>query len=244
MRVVVADDEPIARRKLAGLLAGLPGVRLAGVAADGVEAGELVRQLRPDVVILDVEMPGASGLDLARRLAGPDRPQVIFATAFGRYGPGAFEVAATDYLLKPVTVERLAQALRRAERRRREEGLLAQALGAGPAPGAWRDEVWVPVKGGQVRLAAEDIVWIEGASDYVILHTAARSHLLRAALTGLEAAFNPQVVRRVHRSAMVNLTAVQQVRRRRREFTLILPDDSEVPVGPSYAQEVTAALGL
>jgi DNA-binding LytR/AlgR family response regulator len=245
MRVVIADDEPIARRKLAALVAEQPQVRLQGVAADGLEAGELVRVHRPDLLILDIEMPGLSGLHLARTLAAAETPpQVIFATAFGHYGVAAFEVAATDYLLKPLSRERLAQALRRARRRRVDGARLAevQATARAPSEAEWRDEVWAPVKGGLARVAAADIVWIEGAGDYVILHTAERSFMLRAGLTALEGVFDPSRIRRIHRSAMVNLAAVHRIRRRGRHEVVELRDGAEAPIGPSYAAALPAAL--
>lgn len=247
MRALIADDEPIARRRLASLLRSIPNVELLGAAADGVQAAEMIAEHQPDLVVLDIEMPGRSGLDLAGALQGPGAPVVVFVTAFARYAPKAFDIEAADYLLKPVMRDRLAQAMRRADQIRRRRAVAAgapllQTTGPDLADGR-PNALWAPIRGGRVRLSAADILWIEGARDYAILHTAARSHMLRTALGTLQDLFSPQLIRRTHRSFLVNLGEVHEIRHRTRgDVSLVLRDGSETPVGPSYAAEVMAAL--
>ncbi|MEW5684596.1 MAG: LytTR family DNA-binding domain-containing protein [Pseudomonadota bacterium] len=257
LRVVLVDDEPIALRRLALALQDVAGVEVVGSAGDGLAAEKLIAEKAPDVVILDIQMPGRTGLSLAASLPADDRPEVIFVTAFEHFAPDAFDVEAADYVLKPVRIDRLRQAIERTRRRigmRAAQSSLAsltaeveelnrrRELGADDGrPNA----IWAPAKGGEVRVAAAAIIWIEAAGDYVIVHTAHRSHMIRATLTELEAMFSPELIRRVHRSAMVNMTVVEGVKRPGRgAITLVLEAKTEVPVGPNYADAVSAALKL
>lgn len=248
IRTVLVDDEPVALRRLVQALRGAPGVEVVGTAGDGLRARQLIAELAPDLVILDIEMPGCSGLELAAQLEGDRGLEIVFLTAFGQYAPKAFEVEAADYLLKPVTPERLVQAVQRVQRRLRLKAGSAAARPAPPRDEGLHDDgrpnlIWVPVKGGEAKLRAEDIVWIEGAGDYVVVHTPTRSHLVRATMAGLEKIFSPARLRRVHRSAMVNIAMVEQIRRPGRGVvTLVLRDDIEVTVGPNYAASVISAL--
>ncbi|KQW65917.1 hypothetical protein ASE17_13970 [Phenylobacterium sp. Root77] len=249
IRTVLVDDEPVALRRLVQALRGVPGVELVGTAGDGLRARQVIAELAPDLVILDIEMPGCSGLELAAQLESERGLEIVFLTAFGQYAPKAFEVEAADYLLKPVTPERLAQAVQRVQRR-----LALKSANGGPRPAPARDErpgeddgrpnlIWVPVKGGEAKLRAEDIVWIEGAGDYVVVHTPTRSHLVRATMAGLEKIFSPARLRRVHRSAIVNIAMVEQIRRPGRGVvSLVLRDEIEVTVGPNYIASVISAL--
>ena len=249
LRTFLVDDEPVALRRLAQALEGIPGVELVGMAGDGVGARQAIAKAAPDLVILDIEMPGCSGLDLAGSLSGDAAPEVVFLTAFGRYSTMAFDAEAADYLLKPVTVDRLNQAIRRV-RRRLQARQLESELSARPWPPAPEpddqgrpNELWVPLKTGEARIRADDIVWIEGAGDYVVVHTVLRSHLFRGTMNSVEAMFSPSRIRRVHRSALVNVAKVEQIQRPGRgSLSLLLQDGIEVPVGPSYSAGVIAAL--
>ena len=156
LTVLVVDDEPLARRRLTTILRQLPGVRLAGEAEDGDEAVQLIRTLKPDVVLLDVKMPGLNGFDVLEALKGSGAPVIIFITAFNHYAVKAFEVSAIDYVLKPVAFDRLAVALDKARsvleagdiasRLAGVETVLAAIRGseAAAAPGpAYEREIWV-----------------------------------------------------------------------------------------------------
>lgn len=257
IRAILVDDEPLALRRLVMALQDVAGVELVGTAGDGLAAEAMIAEKSPDLVILDIQMPGRTGLSLAASLPAEDRPEVIFVTAFEHYAPDAFDVEAADYLLKPVRIDRLRQAIDRVRRRLALKGA-AQSVATMAAEVAelqrlrldeggddLPNAVWAPVKGGDVRIGAQSIVWIEAAGDYVIVHTPHRSHMLRATLTELEKVFSPALIRRVHRSAMVNMGLVEGIKRPGRgAITLVLEAKIEVPVGPNYAEAVSVALKL
>ena len=243
MRILLVDDEPAALDRLEVLLSQIPGVVTAGRATNGREAVEQMQALAPDLVLLDIQMPERSGLSVAAALPLETRPEIVFVTAFEVYAPDAFEVEAADYLLKPVRFDRLRQAVERA-RRRRDLKTAAQVADA-PAPAAEADGFWAPGRQGYVRVSVAEIDWIEAAKDYVLLHTPTRSHMHRVTMTALEEAIDPQVLTRVHRSAFVNLSRVQEVQRLGKGLiSLVLRDGVVVAVGPTYVRAVLARLGL
>lgn len=241
MRVLIVDDEALALDRLRTLFEQIHGIELVGQAQDGEEALAAVESLKPDIVILDVEMPGRNGLVTAAALPSAQRPEIIFATAHDRYAPDAFDVDAADYLLKPVRLDRLSQAVERARRRRnlREGGGSLSVASGGSDLG-----FWVPHREGQYHVPVEAIDWIEAARDYVLLHTALRSHMLRTTMTALEEKLTGSPLTRVHRSAFVKLDKVRSVRRANRTVTLVLADGANVQVGPSYVAAVESGLGL
>lgn len=252
MRVLLVDDEPLALRRLAALLGDIEGVEVVGEAGDGEEALRLAPALRPDLALLDIQMPGPSGLEVARALNGLG-VEVIFATAFSDRAVEAFALDAIDYLLKPIAADRLAEAVRRAARRRqgRSPGAPAPSVTAEAAvpeasgPAGVLDHFWVRQKDGHVRVPVADIQRIESDRDYVLLHTPWRSHVVRATMNELERKLPPAELARVHRSAFVRLAAVERVESHRRtSMRLHLKDGAIVEVGPSYAAGVLAALGV
>lgn len=250
MRVLIVDDEPLARERLAFALRDMPDAELVGEAADGIEAAEKIAALRPDLVITDIQMPGRTGLAVAAELTGPDRPEVVFVTAHEQFAPDAFDVEAIDYLIKPVRLDRLKQAVTRARRRRAERAALAHA--AGPAalrPGVHtpapknEDVIVVPDPRGDRYVSVSLIDWVEAAKDYVLLHTAQQSHMVRMTMAELERRFDPREMLRVHRSAFVRRGAIRNVERPGRgAIVLELADGLKVQVGPSYMRLVAAAL--
>ncbi|MET0270262.1 MAG: LytTR family DNA-binding domain-containing protein [Sphingomonas sp.] len=253
MRVLLVDDEELAIDRLEALFAEIGGVAVVGRAQDGEEALERIAALTPDLVILDVQMPGRNGLRTAADIAVEPRPELVFVTAHEHYAPEAFEVDAADYLLKPVRLDRLRQAVERARRRRAmreaqdQAGTLAQEnalLRAGATPAADDAEFWVPERNGLRRVSVDDIAWIEAARDYVLLHTATRSHMLRATMAGLEAKLAGSRLIRVHRSAFVRPERVTEVKRVGRTMTLVLEDGGQVQVGPNYVSMVESVLGI
>lgn len=199
LRLLLVDDEPPARARLRSLLAGMPGTTVAGEAGDGIEALEAVKTLQPDALLLDVQMPEVSGLDVAASLPAGG-PAVVFVTAFDRFALQAFDTAAVDYLLKPVEPERLARALARLRERR---GAQRQ-----PAP----RQLLVEERGHLRVLALDAVAWIAAADNYVELHAADGRHwLLRRTLAALLADLGPGFAR-IHRSHAVALNAVVEVR--------------------------------
>ena len=244
MRLLIADDEPPAIKRLEVLLTALSQVTVVGSVSDGVQAVEAIERLRPDVVLLDIQMPGKSGMAVAADLEPLTRPEIIFVTAFEHFAPDAFDVEAADYLLKPVRFDRLRQAIDRAERRRREREALATLAGAArEAPVAPAEALWVPTRNGEVRVGIEDIDWIEAARDYVLLHTPARSHILRATMTAMEARLGSNDLIRVHRSAMVRPSRVRGIDRVSKwQVSLVMADGVSVAVGPNYLRAALAAV--
>jgi two-component system, LytTR family, response regulator len=182
--------------------------------ATGEEALAALTQLRPDVAFLDVQMPGASGLDVARAIAGDDRTAVIFTTAYDEYALRAFEAHAIDYLLKPLDEVRFARALERA--RRLIEGCVRDEMR--PAPGntderhAEVERFWVKTCGKVVLVAVPDVDWIAAEGDYARLHVRDRSYLINDSLTALEARLAHARFARIHRSTIVNLARVAELR--------------------------------
>jgi two-component system response regulator AlgR len=203
LNVLVVDDEPLARARLRQLIADCAdrlALHVVGEAADGVAALDAVDRLGPDVVLLDISMPGMSGIEVARHLAQRQAPPaVVFVTAFDEHALQAFEVQALDYLLKPVRADRLLATLQRAQRLApREPRLeqLAQSLGAA------RSQLSVSERGRLVLVPVEDIVYLRAELKYVTIRTVPREYLTEESLTALETEFGERFVR-IHRNALV-----------------------------------------
>jgi DNA-binding LytR/AlgR family response regulator len=231
--VVIADDEPLALERLRLAFGDIDGAEVVAEAANGLEAARLIAELNPDVAVLDIQMPGRTGLGVAAALPPGDRPEIIFLTAYDHHAVDAFDVEAADYVLKPLRLERLRQAVERARRRR-------SALASPPESAAAADGFWVQGRQGLVRVPLAQIEWIEAAKDYVLLHTASRSHMLRATMASIESAHPPPALVRVHRSALVRPGAVKGLHPQGAGgAVLLLADEVAVPVGPSYLPEAT-----
>lgn len=258
LRVLIVDDEPLALSRLRVAFRAVPEAVIVGEARSGADALEQIEALRPDVVLLDVQMPDGNGVEVARRLqVRSDGPEVIFVTAFDSYAAIAFDLDASDYLLKPVHIDRLQAAIGRAERRReaRQAGeriieleLVVQAL-RGQSNEAqpktrYEDELWAPRPGGVARVPIQNVIWIEAARDYILVHTGHRSFILRETMNSLGDRLDPAVMLRVHRSAFVNKTRVDRIERFGRDgINLILANGAIVRVGATYKDAVLGALG-
>lgn len=251
MRVLIADDEPLAIERLQQQLCCIPDADLVGVARNGREALHLIREREPDVALLDVEMPGHTGFGVLASLRSRDEaPEVIFVTASTQHALEAFTVNAVDYLLKPVAFDRLREALRRAKYRldakaadkRFEElhGIIVSLSTSQAGSNTTHDqEIWVKEQGGVTRIPAEHIDLIEAAGDYVIAHVGETTHLISESLNSLEHRLDPGALMRIHRSAIVNLARVRSIRRHgQRSIALVLDSGRQVRVGPSYVQAV------
>ena len=217
MRVVIVDDEPLARLAIRQHLAGIPETQVAAECADGASAVEAIVRERPDVVFLDVQMPGLTGLDVLENI-GPDAvPAVVFVTAFDRYAIQAFEAHAVDYLLKPIDPDRFREACARAaaaaDREAAErtagrlEALLAQ-LAERPRETHAPLERLVVRRGGQLLFVpVSGIAWIEAAGNHVKLHTGTAVHVMRHTMDRLAVRLGDRFVR-IRRSALVNVAAI------------------------------------
>lgn len=243
LRTLLVDDEPLALERLRVFFRDIDGAEVVGTARDGREAAEAIERLKPDLALLDIQMPEQNGLRVAATLPPDDRPEIIFVTAFEQYAPDAFEVEAADYLLKPVRFDRLRQAVERAKRRKRQRTLAGRAEAAAAPEQAREDGLWVPTRAGAVFVSIESIDWIEAQRDYVMLHTATRSHILRISMRALEDRVDPAQLMRVHRSAFARPVNVVEVQRLGRTINaLVLRDGAIVQVGPNYSKAVAGRL--
>ncbi|HWA59323.1 MAG TPA: LytTR family DNA-binding domain-containing protein [Gemmatimonadales bacterium] len=219
IRTLIVDDEPLAREGLRVRLGLERDIALVGEAADGPTAIELIRRELPDLVLLDVQMPGMDGFEVLERIAEDCLPSVIFVTAHDRYAVKAFEVHAVDYLLKPLDGARLREAVERVRRtlaagpQGTREGLVN--LLASREKGGERTHVrrWAVREDEHfVLLRAEEVDWIEAAANYVRFHARGKVYLLRATMTQLEQELDPRRFARIHRSTIVNLDRVREIR--------------------------------
>lgn len=211
IRTVIVDDEPLARDKLRGFLARHPMMQLAGEAGDGIQAVEIIDQLRPDVVLLDVQMPELDGFEVLAALKQEPLPYVVFVTAFDHYAVKAFDCGALDYLLKPVAPDRFDRAMERA-RTELEAGRpialadrLASALEAVAAARPPVERFLVRERDRSRFVPVEEIEWIEAAGNYLKLHTAGGIHLVRGTMKAVEGRLDQSRFARIHRTAIVNL---------------------------------------
>ena len=245
MRVLIVDDERLARQKLRRFLEDEPDVEVIGECTSGAEAVAALQQTRPDVVFLDVQMPEVDGFEVLRRVGKSYPGQVVFVTAHDRYAVQAFEVQALDYLLKPFGRSRLIEALARVRERQstwspeRLRMLLQDGEGREGRP-----RRLVVRSGGRLTLLpVEEIDWIESADNYVRLHVGPREHLLRETLAHLAERLDPTRFVRVHRRAIVNLDAIAEIRALLQGgHELRLRTGDRVPVGRSHRDALLRAV--
>jgi two-component system LytT family response regulator len=199
IRALIVEDEAPARAKLRGMLAEQSDVEIVGDAADGDSAAKAIAAFSPDVLFLDIQIPGMNGLELAARLPGRSPPMVVFVTAHDRHAVAAFDVNAVDYLLKPYDRERLSQSLDRVRHRMRSRAANAEPL-------------LVPV-GDKIRpIDADAILWIEAEDNYVRIHTAAQAYFLRRTLQDVLNQLGEQRFARIHKSRAVSVAEVETLR--------------------------------
>ncbi len=242
LRVLVADDEPLAAERLQVLLARARGATLVGTASDGESAISMAEALSPDLLLLDIAMPGLDGIDVARSLAKRQpTPAVVFVTAFDQFAVAAFEVAAVDYLMKPVDPERLQRALDRAsDYVAHRSSPAAQAAAASE----WIEEFWASDLSGLVRIASRDIDRVSAERDYMRLHVGRRSWLIHHSMTALEEGLDPALFVRLHRSAIVRKDFIAGFTRNPSgRWIARLADGTEQPVGRLYSDRVRAIAG-
>ena len=231
IRVLVVDDEPLARRGIIARLARHADVQLAGECASGREAVRRIPEVAPDVVFLDVQMPGMDGFAVVEAIGVERMPLVVFVTAHDTHAIRAFDVQASDYLLKPIDDERFDGALARVRRRLTEQ----RTVGALPARLVIRD------RGRMVLLAADEVDWVGAERDYVRVYARGQSHLVRETMTAMEAQLPDTQFARIHRSAIVNLARIRELRpHANREFTVVLRDGTQLRLSRSYRDRLAA----
>ena len=266
-RILIVDDEPLARQRIEDLLAHEAGAEIVGTAADGAAAVDAIRRLRPDVVFLDVQMPVMTGLDVARTVGPEQMPATVFVTAYDQHALQAFDVAAVDYLVKPFDDERFEQAFHRARRmanleasRRLQERLLAVLQGASPSPPPsselqstapllpkpeFLERIPVESRGKVKFVPVADVDYIAASGPYAELVVGARRHLIREPMHTLEERLDPARFFRIHRSAIVQLDRVDTLLRAvGGDYEVQLRDGTRLRVSRSRREQLEARLGL
>jgi DNA-binding LytR/AlgR family response regulator len=252
IRVLAVDDEPLALERLTLLLEEIEGVELAGTASNGRDAIDAVASLRPDLVLLDVEMPQMDGFDVVERMSGREfdqAPLVAFATAYPQFALQAFDSGALDFLCKPIRLQRLQKTIERARsaleqragsKRLAELSRNLDELRAIRAP-VERD-FWLQHRGEAVRLVPREVDWIEAEGQYVRLHIGSRSYLLRHSLSSFVRDFSTEGFVQIHRSAAVNRHKLARIKASRDRTKVELVSGLELPVGRIYKRQVRSLL--
>jgi two-component system LytT family response regulator len=253
IRTIVVDDEPAARRGVRLLLERDPEIEIAGEAAGGVAAVELIARARPELAFLDVQMPEFDGFEVLNRVGVAAAPVVVFVTAYDEHALRAFEVNAVDYLLKPFDDARFGAALARAKQaaRRRPAELvdarlnqLLDYLKRAPAAGIEANERILVKSSGEIFfLKAEEIDWIEAEGDYMKFHVAGKAHLMRETMARLEARLDPKKFVRIHRSTIVNIDRMRKLSPSfAGEYAVVLQDGTKLKLSRGYHERIAALL--
>lgn len=236
LRTLIVDDEPLAIERMQVLCAGMDSLAVVGTANDGESALRLAEKLAPDLLLLDMTMPGMDGLAVAREVARSAEPQaVIFVTAHEDFAVEAFDLEAVDYVLKPVAADRLERAVARALARR----------GKKKAGGArWLGEFWVPHRSELLRIEASQVDRIDAERDYVRLHVGDRSYLLLQTIAGLEAKLDPEAFIRIHRSTILRREVIRGLRHEGLGvWSAELEGGETMRIGRTYLRKVKAMAG-
>jgi len=269
LRVLIADDEPLARQRLADLLDEQGGAEIVGTADSGAAAVAAIRSMAPDLVFLDVQMPGGTGLDVVREIGPASMPATIFVTAYDQYALQAFDVAAVDYLVKPYDDERFEQAFRRARRlvelaevdRLRDrllavlQGVEPRAAAAAPAPPIaeqpksdkpdYLERIAVEMRGQLRVVPVKQIEYITASGPYAELHTAERKYVIRERMQTLEERLDPARFARIHRSAIVRLDLIETLLRNPGgDYGVRLKGGVGLKVSRSRFEELEQRMGL
>jgi two-component system, LytTR family, response regulator len=262
LRVLIVDDEPLARQRLEDLLHQEAGVEIVGTADNGDAAVQAIRDWKPDLLFLDVQMPGKTGLDVVREIGADAMPATIFVTAYDQYALKAFEMAAVDYVVKPFDDERFEQAFRRARRMveleevgRLRSQLLAVLQGGSPAAAVVRgdgaprtdylERIAVETKG-QVRVVpVKQIDYIMASGPYAELHVGEKRYIIRERMQTLEERLDPARFFRIHRSAIVRLDLVETLLRNPGgDYALQLKGGVRLKVSRSRFEELEKRMGI
>lgn len=260
LRAIVVDDESLARKGLRLRIDLIDGIEIVAECVNGREALNSVTELKPDLMFLDIQMPGMSGFDVVSNLQQDNMPMVIFVTAFDQYAVEAFDVHAVDYLLKPIDDARLADAIERAKLHSQQQGSVtdkqrllelvisitgksetsvAQLLRDHSGIQSYPDKIAIKDGGETTLVESKDIDWVDAAGDYMCVHANDCTHVMRITMKDLESQLDPSIFQRVHRSTIVNLERVVKVcSHMNGEFYLKLDNGSAVKMSRSYKDKV------
>ena len=252
LRIVIADDELLARQRIEDLLARDPSVSIVGTASNGTEAVAAIRKLKPDLVFLDVQMPGMTGFEVVAEVGAEQMPVTIFVTAFDQFALKAFEVAAIDYLVKPFDDERFTHALARARKTvelREVERLTKQLVtllheSNAPPKKQYLDRIPVEMRGQLRVVPVSKIEYITASGPYAELHVAGKTFAVRERMQTLEEKLDPAVFFRVHRSAIARLSRIEVILRASGgDYAVRLKDGTELPLSRSRREQLEQVLG-
>lgn len=234
--VIIIDDEEASRGLIRQYLQAHPEMEILGECENGIEAVQAINRLKPDLVFLDVQMPGLNGFEVLQEIA--HIPLIIFTTAFDRFALRAFEINAVDYLLKPYTRQRFDIAVERIRQRTDQQGLYSLAASIPLQQGSYPPRIFVETPGRLRSLDVQDILYLRAEKDYTRIHVAGQSYLGSQGISVLEKRLDPQRFLRVHRSYIVNIYHVREVYRDISKTFLVLNDQTEIVVGRSYLESL------
>jgi two-component system, LytTR family, response regulator len=239
IRTLIVDDEQPARRKILAHLADYPEIEVAGEAGNGLEAVEAIRGIEPDLVFLDIQMPGMDGFEVLASVGTDAMPVTVFVTAYDEFALRAFEVEAVDYLLKPFDEERFSRALERAVRRVRSRAgdrqPMSQLLEKVRPGSAWLQRIVVRDEGKLFFVAVTDVLRFSAEQNYVRLHTRTGPFLIRETLNRLEARLDPERFARVHRSEIVNIDQISELQPwSHGDYRIVLKDATRLRLSRRY----------
>jgi two-component system, LytTR family, response regulator len=249
IRAIIADDEPLARRGIRQLLGAHRDIAVVAETRNGRDTVNALRELKPDLLFLDVQMPNLDGFDVVREVGPASMPVLVFVTAHDEFAIKAFEAHALDYLVKPVEVARFTQALERVREQLRSSKAallshkLASIVAAREAERA-RERIVVQTSRGKLILNADEVDWIEADDYYAAIHSGSARHLVRESLASLEERLNPKTFLRTHRSAIVNLDRVRELRKEAGESFLILEGSIRIPISRRRRASIARRLRL
>ena len=249
IRVLIADDEALAREQISDLLKRFDDCELVDVCADGREALSAIEQHRPDLVFLDIEMPELSGFEVLEETRLTPLPAVVFVTAYDKYAIQAFEAHALDYLLKPFDFERFERTLMRAKKQIADsrngelsEKLLAM-LEARKSEPKYLDRLAIKSRGRVIFLKTDEITWVEAAGNYLELHTGKESHLIREPISDFEQRLNPERFIRIHRSCIVNVECIKELQPGfGGEYLVVMNDGQQLTASRGYRERLQQLL--
>lgn len=262
IKTIIVDDESLARRGLELRLSEYDDIEIIAQCANGREALEKINELTPDLVFMDIQMPGMSGFDVVKTIDKNLLPMIVFVTAFDAYAVDAFEAQAVDYVLKPIDDERLKMAVEKVRRNMKQDGqvnytqrLMDLIIGiTGESPSTIEDAISgegppkidkyperlaIKDSGEITYVPVEDIKWVEAAGDYMCVHVADKVHILRSTMKDLETKLSPKIFQRIHRSVIVNLKRVEKVCSHiNGEYHLYLDCGSQLKMSRSYKDKI------
>ena len=257
IRALIVDDEPFARERVRRLLASDADIEIVGECADGFAAVQMIEERAPDLLFLDIQMPGKTGFDVLEEIDAEQTPVVVFLTAYDQYAVRAFDACALDYLLKPFDEERFERALSRAKTQIRRDSTLEDSEDDTAAPLAPRDpngphnaagplERFVVKASGRIFfLKAGEVDWIEAYGNYVRLHVGKSAYILREAIGGIESSLDPARFLRIHRSAIVNVERIREMQPMfHGQYTVVLHDGTRLTLSRRYRGKLQKSLGM